>query len=69
VSQDSIIAAGSVTVTCAPGEVVTGGGVNAPNAELKASMPTAAGDGWTISVTGNSGTITVTAICVAGTMS
>jgi hypothetical protein len=69
VSQDSNIGAGSVTVTCAPGEVVTGGGADAPNAVLKGSAPTVVGDGWTISVSGNSGTITVTAICVAGTMS
>jgi len=32
-------------------------------------MPTSLGNGWTITVTGNTGTIQVTAICVAGTSS
>jgi len=66
---DSSVVTGTVIAACDPGEVVTGGGVVAPGGLIHGSSPTAAGDGWTLAVSGNSGTVTVTAICVAGTMS
>jgi hypothetical protein len=60
----------TLTATCAPGEVVTGGGfTGTSDVVLLTSAPTAAGDGWTVSFIFNTGTVTATAICVAGTMS
>jgi len=69
VVQDSSVVTGNVNANCANGEVVTGGGFDAPNAAVHQSAPTSGGTGWTVAVIGNSGTVTVTAICVAGTSS
>jgi Collagen triple helix repeat (20 copies) len=66
---DSSVVTGTLTAACDVGEVVSGGGVDAPDGIIHQSAPTAAGNGWTLAVSGNSGTVTVTAICVAGTTS
>jgi hypothetical protein len=61
---------GSVTANCGiAGEVVTGGGFDAPLADVHQSAPTSNGSGWTVAALNNTGTVTVYAICVAGTSS
>ena len=65
----STVVTGNVDANCANGEVVSGGGFDAPNAAVRQSAPIVNGAGWTVAVFGNSGTVTVTAICVAGTSS
>src|SRR4051794_6316341 len=46
VVTNSAVVTGSVTASCNPGEVVTGGGFDAPSAVIHRSAPTSAGDGW-----------------------
>jgi hypothetical protein len=61
--------AGSMSVTCSPGSVVTTGGYAASANRITASKPTALSDGWTVSWTGLDGSsdVTVYAICMVGT--
>jgi hypothetical protein len=66
---DSVDATATITATCTNGEVVSGGGFESPNATIQSSEPTSFGTGWSISFTGNTGTVKVIAICVAGTSS
>jgi hypothetical protein len=69
-SSSSNAITGTVTATCAAGEVVTGGGyTDSGEVQVIVSAPSSAGDAWIVSFLFNNGTITATAICVAGTMS
>jgi hypothetical protein len=70
VSSSSVAVTDTLTATCAPGEVVSGGGwTDSGEVQVAVSAPSAAGDAWTVFFRFNTGTITATAICVAGTMS
>jgi len=70
VSGSSTGPTASLTASCGPGEVVSGGGfTGTADVVVLTSAPTVAGDGWTVSFIFNTGTVTATAICVAGTMS
>jgi hypothetical protein len=70
ISTSSSAITGTVTATCGPDEVVSGGGfAGSGEVEVIVSAPSAAGDAWTVSFLFNNGTISAIAICVAGTMS
>lgn len=67
-SAPSSAATGTVTATCAQGEVASGGGfADTAAGQILTSAPNGAGNAWTVSFILNSGTVTATAICVAGT--
>jgi hypothetical protein len=69
VSSSSGAPTGQLTATCAPGEVVTGGGFNGTSdVDVIVSAPSSTGNAWSVSFVFNTGTVTATAICVAGTM-
>ena len=69
-SASSSAPTGTLTATCSPGEVASGGGfTDTASGQILSSAPTAAGDGWTVSFVINGGTVTAIAICVAGTSS
>ena len=59
---------GFITFYNAQGQVVTGGGfINSTSATITSSVAHAGGVSWDVNFTGNTGTVTVQAICAVGT--
>jgi hypothetical protein len=60
---------GTVTASCVPGEVATGGGFAGAATRITRSAPTALGDGWSVTVVSPTSPVSAYAVCVAGTIS
>jgi hypothetical protein len=70
VSTPDALAADTATASCAPGDVVTGGGfLSSGTATISGSAPNAATpSGWDVTFSANNAEVTAFAICVAGTI-